>query len=286
VASVSAVKRAAAQDNSSVPEKGPGSYQLVAEDIKGLGWDYWDKKTRCESTWAYNDFVHEQLEDGNSYVYEGTVLYSNVSDLVGLMANTTADCLKYKVYDGNDYSHIYADYLTALITSLVLLLTGENLEPVTELEKVTMLVMLIIGVFTISIVFGGVHSVVSSLQARTTAYQLKMESIHDAMDRMNLPESLSERIFYYYDYIHMEHGTLDGNVVGFLPEVTKKLQAEIYLWQRYQLVVGVPFFKNINSRVRPPRASERSERQHERAAAAHQRPTPTRAGGADGRAND
>ncbi|GMI32328.1 hypothetical protein TeGR_g7364 [Tetraparma gracilis] len=215
----------------------------------GLGWDYWDKKTRCESTWAYNDFVHEQLEDGNSYVYEGTVLYSNVSDLVGLMAKTTADCLKYKVYDGNDYSDITADFLTALITSLVLLLTGENLEPVTELEKVTMLVMLIIGVFTISIVFGGVHSVVSSLQARTTAYQLKMESIHDAMDRMNLPESLSERIFYYYDYIHMEHGTLDGNVVGFLPEVTKKLQAEIYLWQRYQLVVGVPFFKNINSRI-------------------------------------
>jgi len=58
-----------------------------------------------------------------------------------------------------------------------------------------------------------------------------MESLYDAMDHVELPKMLQTRIFKYYDYIFVEHGTLDGNVQGFTPELGKNLQAEIFLWQ-------------------------------------------------------
>ena len=69
------------------------------------------------------------------------------------------------------------------------------------------------------------------------------------MDRMKLPKPLQDRIFYYYEYLFREHGTLDGSVIGFVPEVSKKLQAEMYLWQRFNLIKSVPFFQKIHPKV-------------------------------------
>ena len=60
---------------------------------------------------------------------------------------------------------------------------------------------------------------------------------------------MQDRIFYYYEYLFKEHGTLNGSVVGFVPEVSKKLQAEMYLWQRWNLIKSVAFFQNVHPKI-------------------------------------
>ena len=198
----------------------------------GRGWTYWEHVRYCDSKYEMNNFL--------------LTLPPSPNQTEPLMS--TEECvLGIDTYGGSDY--IWSNYITSMLTALYLLLTGENLEPVTQIEKIVMSLGLLCGAVVVATVFGFVHSTVQSINSRSSAYQNKIEAIYDAMGKMNLPEDLKERIFYYYDYVHMEHGTLNGNVVGFLPEVTKKLQAEIYLWQRFQLINGVPFFQSINPKI-------------------------------------
>jgi CRP-like cAMP-binding protein len=214
----------------------------------GFGWSYWEKHRVCSSKYFYNDYVSDVLEDEGTYTIDGQLRYLYNSSLSNMtLGQTTQQCMDSSAVFDSEY--IWSNYVTSILAALQLLMTGENLVPVTTYEKIVQSGYLLIGTGTIAFTFGAVHSIVSNINSRSSAYQNKIESIYDAMEKMKLPDHLSERIFYYYDYIHMEHGTLDGNVDGFLPEVTKRLQAEIYLWQRYQLIIGVPFFMNINPKI-------------------------------------
>jgi CRP-like cAMP-binding protein len=150
------------------------------------------------------------------------------------------------VYEGSEFDEVDMRYLISMLASMLLLLTGENLQPILETEKVTQILYLFAGVVITASVYGNVHSLVHNIMARTSAYQRKMEIVYDGMDRLKLPKGLQERIFFYYEYLFKEHGTLDGSLIGFVPEISQKLQAEIYLWQRFNLVHSVPFFKNIS----------------------------------------
>ncbi|GMH54472.1 hypothetical protein TL16_g01680 [Triparma laevis f. inornata] len=209
------------------------------------GWNFWKQRSFCVATYQDEGFSVNLLADLSLQPLPPTIttrlnrMYDDLNQL-----RSQDECM-----DDGEGQQVWDEYTNSLLASLLLFLTGENLEPVTDHEKVVQSMYLLMGIFVIALLYGNVHALVSNILMRSSNYQRKMETIYDAMNRMNLPKSLQDRIFYYYDYLHKEHGTLNGSVIGFVPEVSKKLQAEVYLWQRFNLIKSVKFFENIHPKV-------------------------------------
>ena len=85
--------------------------------------------------------------------------------------------------EGNSVMYVY---MNSLVASILLLLTGENLEPVTDNEKVVQTSYLLIGVFVTALTYGNVHALVSNILQRHSDYQKKLEIVYDGMDRMKV----------------------------------------------------------------------------------------------------
>ncbi|GMH89758.1 hypothetical protein TrST_g13750 [Triparma strigata] len=209
------------------------------------GWNFWKQRSFCIALYQDEGFAMDVINDESMQPLRPTIttslnrMYGDLSQL-----RTQDECM-----DEGEGQQVWDEYTNSLLASILLFLTGENLEPVTDHEKLVQSMYLLTGIFVIALLYGNVHALVSNILMRSSNYQRKMETIYDAMNRMNLPKELQDRIFFYYDYLHKEHGTLDGSIVGFVPEVSKKLQAEVYLWQRFNLIKSVKFFENIHPKV-------------------------------------
>ena len=51
----------------------------------------------------------------------------------------------------------------------------------------------------------------------------------------------------FYDYMHKQHGSLNGTLNAFIPELSKNLSSEVLLYLRIGLVTNVPFFQVENA---------------------------------------
>ena len=205
------------------------------------GWNWQQQRELCGVKYEDQEYAKDILLDPSTsvefYNYTSQIFPGFSEDELW----TPKDCI-----DSGEFDGVGINYSVSLLASIFLLLTGENLEPILENEKLTQIMYLIFGIFITAMVYGNVHSLVHNIMARTSAYRRKMEVVYDEMDRLKLPKGLQQRIFYYYEYVFKEHGTLDGSLIGFVPEISVKLQAEIYLWQRFNLVHSVPFFQKIS----------------------------------------
>ena len=202
------------------------------------GWNYWERAGYCRNIYEVNELKNELA------AALSTEAAPPPGEEIYVPLKTPSVCLA----DGEN-DDMASQYDTSILASVYLLCVGENLSPVTNVEKSSMSVLLVAGALLMAFIFGSIHSYVQNMLQTSSDYQKKMESVYDAMERMKLPQAIQKRIFFFYDHLFREHGTLDGSVKGFVPEVSKKLRSEIYLWQRYEMIKEVPFFKNVHSKV-------------------------------------
>jgi len=69
------------------------------------------------------------------------------------------------------------------------------------------------------------------------------------MNHLELPQNLKKRILMYYDHIWKEYRTLDGTITYFIPELSKQLSSEVYLYLRTNLILSVPFLRQCSPEV-------------------------------------
>ena len=74
-----------------------------------------------------------------------------------------------------------------------------------------------------------------------------MEYLFESMNHLSLPQQLKHRIIMYYDHIWKEYRSLDGRVHSFIPELSKQLESEVYLYLRTNLILSVPFLSFATS---------------------------------------
>ena len=53
----------------------------------------------------------------------------------------------------------------------------------------------------------------------------------------------------YYDHIWKEYRSLDGQVYSFIPELSKQLSSEVYLYLRTNLILSVPFLRQCSPEI-------------------------------------
>jgi len=105
------------------------------------------------------------------------------------------------------------------------------------------------GSVIIAIIYGNVSMYIANYTANTTAYQRKMELLFESMTHLELPQNLKKRILMYYDHIWKEYRTLDGTITYFIPELSKQLSSEVYLYLRTNLILSVPFLRQCSPEV-------------------------------------
>ncbi|GMH89527.1 hypothetical protein TL16_g11483 [Triparma laevis f. inornata] len=181
------------------------------------------------------------------------------------IANHCDDTYKYNTtesqlgcYESCDYENMtdyevgqrfWTLYVTSYFAIIAMMTAGENLSPISISEKMISVMFILLGSIVMAIVFGEVAVLISNFYARQSRYQTKMEYLFESMKRMGLPPEIERRVYSYYDYIHDTHGTLNGETTAFIPELSRKLAAEVLMYLRMDMIHKVPFFHNISPEV-------------------------------------
>ena len=137
-------------------------------------------------------------------------------------------------------------YLTCF-TMTIRMVVGGEFAPVTTTEKAAGSVFALLGGIMMAVTYGNVAVSISSFYAESSNYQRKMEYLWASMERLRLPRSIQDRVYNYYDYMHKQHGSLNGTLNAFIPELSKNLSSEVLLYLRIGLVTNVPFFQVENA---------------------------------------
>ena len=203
---------------------------------------------------AWYGIAGPRVGDHGWFQYECVSIFQRCDD--DLRYNTTTEQMM--CYERCNYSamsqyelgnHFPTLYVTSYFAIIAMMTAGENLSPITISEKIGSIIFILGGSILMAIMFGEVAVLISNFYARQSKYQTKMEYLFESMKRMGLPPEIEKRVYSYYNYIHDTHGTLNGETTAFIPELSKKLAAEVLMYLRMDMIHKVPFFQNISPEV-------------------------------------
>lgn len=142
-------------------------------------------------------------------------------------------------------SHLY---FASLYTCLLVVM-GQNITIYDDSEYVFCILCMVIGAVLMAVVFGNVAILIANYYENHSSYQKKMEWLFASMNRMKLPLELQNRINDYYQAMWERHGTLDGAVAAFIPELSRNLAYEVELFLRMDMINRAPIFQNCSAKV-------------------------------------
>ncbi|DAZ92396.1 TPA: hypothetical protein N0F65_003779 [Lagenidium giganteum] len=125
---------------------------------------------------------------------------------------------------------------------MVLLIQGQGAVSNVLVQDAYCIFVVLIGSMILAIVFGNVAMLVANFNATSTNYQRKMEAVFAAMNKLQLPTELRNRIHQYYEHLWVEYECLDGNIANFTRELSSTLTLEDYFVTQLLLRLEVTVF--------------------------------------------
>lgn len=144
-----------------------------------------------------------------------------------------------------DAGHMYI--VSFYITLLVIM--GQNITLYTDAEYLFCIAAMLLGAIVMAVVFGNVAILIANYYENQSNHQKKMEWLFASMTRMKLPMELQNRINDYYQAMWERHGTLDGTVTAFIPELSRNLAYEVELFLRMDMINRAPIFQSCSAKV-------------------------------------
>ncbi|RLN83140.1 hypothetical protein BBJ28_00006248 [Nothophytophthora sp. Chile5] len=145
----------------------------------------------------------------------------------------------------SDVRHMY---IVAYYQSLLVVM-GQNIEVFEDTEYIFCVLVMVMGAVLMALVFGNVAILIANYYESQSSHQKKMEWLFASMNRMKLPHDLQNRINGYYQAMWERHGTLDGAVTAFIPELSRNLAYEVELFLRMDMINRAPIFQNCSAKV-------------------------------------
>ena len=136
-----------------------------------------------------------------------------------------------EILDETPRGSVFDDYAHALFDA-VLLMMGEKLDVYKTSERmVAFFVIIIMSVF-VAVMFGEVALIVVSFNASQSKYRRKMTDLYEAMEIMELPMALQQRVLDFYDFIWKKHHSLNGQTAlyAFMDEMSPSLSMEVQIF--------------------------------------------------------
>ncbi|KAG6964788.1 hypothetical protein JG688_00007548 [Phytophthora aleatoria] len=144
-----------------------------------------------------------------------------------------------------DAQHLY---IVAFYQSLLIVM-GQNIAVYEDTEYIFCVLAMVVGAVLMAVVFGNVAILIANYYESQSSHQKKMEWLFASMNRMKLPFDLQNRINAYYQAMWERHGTLDGAVTAFIPELSRNLACEVELFLRMDMINRAPIFQNCSAKV-------------------------------------
>ncbi|KAG1705231.1 hypothetical protein DVH05_004162 [Phytophthora capsici] len=144
-----------------------------------------------------------------------------------------------------DSAHLY---VVAFYQSLLVVM-GQNITVYEDTEYIFCVLAMVVGAVLMAVVFGNVAILIANYYESQSSHQKKMEWLFASMNRMKLPYDLQNRINAYYQAMWERHGTLDGAVTAFIPELSRNLGYEVELFLRMDMINRAPIFQNCSAKV-------------------------------------
>jgi CRP-like cAMP-binding protein len=123
------------------------------------------------------------------------------------------------------------------------LLQGQGLPISTPAQALFGSFAVLLGSIALAVIFGHVAILVSNFSANQTSYQRKMERVFAIMGKLQLPHPIRERIHQYYEYLHAEYESLDGEIVKFAKDLSHTLELEVVLFKYMDVLMHVPHWR-------------------------------------------
>jgi len=139
-------------------------------------------------------------------------------------------------------------YIVAFYQSLLVVM-GQNIAVYDDSEYIFCVLAMVVGAVLMAVVFGNVAILIANYYESQSSHQKKMEWLFASMNRMKLPYDLQNRINAYYQAMWERHGTLDGAVTAFIPELSRNLAYEVELFLRMDMINRAPIFQNCSAKV-------------------------------------
>ncbi|KAJ0396381.1 hypothetical protein ATCC90586_005047 [Pythium insidiosum] len=133
--------------------------------------------------------------------------------------------------------------------SMMLVIMGQNIDVFEDGEYAFCIAGMLFGAVLMAVVFGNVAILIANYYENQSNHQRKMEWLFASMSRMKLPMDLQNRINDYYQAMWERHGTLDGAVTAFIPELSRNLAYEVELFLRMDMINRAPIFQSCSAKV-------------------------------------
>ena len=133
------------------------------------------------------------------------------------------------------------------ITTLTTIGYGD-ITPQLNYEYVFVIVVMISGAFMYAFIIGNIVSLINNLDARKSAFRMKLENIKLYLKQRSVPGSLNERVRNYYEYLWVHHRGVDENIL--FRDLPDPLRLELMIELTKHLLKNVTLFKYSSDRLR------------------------------------
>ena len=132
-------------------------------------------------------------------------------------------------------------YIHALRTTMLMMI-GEGIDVVTELEEWYAMIMLVLGNVLSAVIIGNISLVLASRNVQASKYQAKIDSIAVTMRTMKIPAVLQQKTMEYYDFLWQRHRRFDAHS-DFTKDLSEDIRSRIQLELNEETISRNPIFQ-------------------------------------------
>ena len=154
------------------------------------------------------------------------------------------------VLSGIANSDVVTKYIRSLywtVTTLTAIGYGD-IVPHLNYEYVFVILVMVTGALMYAYIIGNIASLISNLDARKSAFRLKLEDIELYLKQRSVQGSLNERVRNYYEYLWVHHRGQDENLL--FSDLPDPLRLELMIELTKHLLKNVALFKYSSDRLR------------------------------------
>ena len=134
-------------------------------------------------------------------------------------------------------------YLRAYYAVLVMIM-GDNTHLKSDFETIFAIVTGLIGSCANAVIFANVANLTAQLNSNSSRHQQRMDSVAQAMRRLNVEPSTARRIRDYYEYVWVRHKDHQGD--AFITSLPRQLRSRTSCMLHEQKLRSCPLFKDCD----------------------------------------
>ena len=126
-----------------------------------------------------------------------------------------------------------------------MVILGSDIGPFTPSQAVFCIMIFIIGSILIAMLFGNISLLMMKLNSKNTIYQNKLSELEFKLKQKNIPSSLCNRVFEYFDFCWRKRKIFEQ--MSDFSELSIPLQKECMIFLHKDLIMNVPLFCHLET---------------------------------------